>query len=221
MKLSSRFFWPVAALVTAATLFLLLTSAHCLAGDVSTEVGFEANSQANGSKSTGNRFDVPASMSDVSPKVLQELAPTGVLRAAINYGNPVHAQRGPDGGPRGVSVDLAHELARRLVVPVSLVIFDAAGKVFDAIASNAIDVAFLAIDPVRVAQILFTAPYAVIEGTYLVCDGSSLKAIEDFDRKGVRIAVSKGSVYDLFLTRKLKHAELVCCDTPADCRALF
>jgi polar amino acid transport system substrate-binding protein len=149
-------------------------------------------------------------MNPPSKDALHELAPTGILRAAINFGNPVLAQKNPDSGePGGVSVDLARELAKRLAVPIQLVLFDAAGKVFEAAQSNAWDIAFLAVDPVRAAEILFTAPYVLIEGTYIVREASPFHAIEEFDRPGVRIAVTKGAAYDLFLTRNMKQAELV------------
>lgn len=146
----------------------------------------------------------------VSPDIVKTLAPEGRLRAAINLGNPVLAQRGEGGGePRGISVDLARELGRRLGVPVELVPFDAAGRVTDAVRAGAWDIAFLAVDPVRAGEISFTAPYVVIEGTYLVPDGSALRTVEDVDRDGVRIAVGRGSAYDLYLTRVLKNAQIV------------
>ncbi|HXP98186.1 MAG TPA: ABC transporter substrate-binding protein [Telmatospirillum sp.] len=161
-------------------------------------------------------------MEPVSPDVLQELASSGVLRAAINFGNPVLAQQSQGNGePIGASVDLARELGRHLGVPVRLETYDAAGKVFEGIESNAWDVAFLAIDPARASKILFTAPYVIIEGTYIVRDDSSFHAIEDFDRPGVKIAVGKGAAYDLFLTRTLKHAELVRADTSPGAVDLF
>jgi polar amino acid transport system substrate-binding protein len=146
----------------------------------------------------------------LAPDLVKELAPTGRLRAAINFGNTVLAQPGPAGGPpRGVSGELARELARRLGVGIDYVTFDAAGKVFDALKDGLWDVAFLAVDPVRAAGIAFTAPYVVIEGVYLVPKGSPLQTVEDVDRDGVRIAVAKGSAYDLFLSRAIKHATLV------------
>jgi len=151
-----------------------------------------------------------ASLAPVPPAVRADLASSGKLRAAINFGNPVLAQKDPaTGDPRGISVDLARELGRRLDVPVELVLFDAAGKVFDAAQENRWDVAFLAIDPARATEITFTAPYVLIEGTYLIPADSPLRAIEDVDRDGVRIAVGNKSAYDLFLTRTLKHAQLV------------
>jgi len=161
-------------------------------------------------------------MNPPSKVELQELAPQGVLRAAINFGNPVLAQRNRESGePCGVSVDLARELAKRLGVPIELVLFDAAGKVFEAAQSNAWDIAFLALDPVRAAEILFTAPYVIIEGTYLVREASPFHTIEDFDKTGVRIAVAKGAAYDLFLTRALKHAKLVRHETSSGAMELF
>jgi polar amino acid transport system substrate-binding protein len=151
-----------------------------------------------------------ATVPTVPPGGRSELAPTGKLRAAINFGNPVLAQKDQASGePRGVSVDLARELGRRLGVPVELVTFDAAGKVFDALKTGAWDIAFLAIDPVRAAEIVFTVPYVVIEGAYLVPADSPLRTIQDVDRDGVRVAVGNKSAYDLYLTRTLKRAQLV------------
>ena len=142
--------------------------------------------------------------------IIKDLAPTGQLRAAINFGNAVLAQQDPvSGEPRGVSVDLARELGRRLDVPVKLVTFDAAGKVFEAIKTGVLDVVFLAIDPLRATEIVYTAPYVLIEGTYLVPADSSLQTIKDVDRDGVRIAVGRGAAYDLYLTRTLQHAQLI------------
>ena len=48
----------------------------------------------------------------------------------------------------------------------------------------------------------------MIEGSYLVRQDSPLQRNEDVDRPGVRVAVGKGSAYDLFLTREIKHAQL-------------
>jgi polar amino acid transport system substrate-binding protein len=148
-------------------------------------------------------------VSGIPSDVVKDLAPTGKLRAAINFGNMVLAQKSATGEPTGITVELARELARRLGVPLELVAFDAAGKVFDTLKTGTLDIVFLAIEPVRAAEIDFTAPYVIIEGVYMVPRNSALKAVPDVDRAGVRIAVNKGSAYDLFLTRTLKHAELV------------
>lgn len=151
-----------------------------------------------------------AAAQPVLPEILKDLAPQGTLRAAINFGNPVLAQKdAATGEPRGISVDLARELGRRLGVGVDLVLYDAAGKVADAARTGAWDIAFLAVDPGRAADIAFTAPYVVIEGTYLVPADSPLKTIDDVDREGIRVVVGNKSAYDLYLTRALKKAQLV------------
>jgi polar amino acid transport system substrate-binding protein len=149
-------------------------------------------------------------MTTVSPDVLKDLAPTGKLRAAINLGNMVLAQKDPaTGQPKGITPDLARELGRRLGVPVELVPFDAAGKVFEAVKTGALDVMFLAIEPVRANEIAFTAPYVLIEGVYMVPKDSKIASVADVDHDGIRIGVSRNSAYDLYLTRTLKHATLV------------
>jgi polar amino acid transport system substrate-binding protein len=149
---------------------------------------------------------------DVVPsEVARDLAPSGTLRAAINYGNPVLAQRdATTGEARGVSVDLARELARRVGVPLELRPYEAAGKVTADATSGRWDIAFVARDPERAKEIEFTDPYVIIEGGYLVPANSPIQTIDDVDRAGVRIAVSRGSAYDLFLSRGvIKRATLV------------
>src|SRR5271166_4179514 len=130
-------------------------------------------------------------MSTVSTDVLKDLAPTGKVRAAINLGNMVLAQKDPvSGQPKGITPDLARELGRRLGVPIELVPFDAAGKVFEAVKTGSLDVLFLAIEPVRANEISFTAPYVIIEGVYMVPRDSKIASVAEVDRDGVRIGVS-------------------------------
>ena len=148
-------------------------------------------------------------MTAIDPQLIAELAPTGALRASINVGNPILARLDADGKPFGVSIDLAREFARRLGMDVQLVVFDAAGKSVDAVTNEQADFGFFAIDPVRGAGISFTAPYVLIEGAYMVRDDSPLSDNAEVDQPGRRVTVGKGSAYDLYLTRELKHAEIV------------
>ena len=139
-----------------------------------------------------------------------EFAPSGRLRAAINLGNPILANRDPTSGqPFGVSIDLANELARQLGVGVELQVFDGAAKSVDAVSQCQADIGFFAVDPLRGAGLHFTAPYILIEGSYLVRETSPLRANEQVDAPGHRVAVGQGSAYDLFLTRELKQAQIV------------
>ncbi|OVZ55028.1 ABC transporter substrate-binding protein [Pigmentiphaga sp. NML080357] len=134
--------------------------------------------------------------------------PQQVLRASINVGNPILASRDDERGARGVSVDLAGELARRLGVRLELVVFPSAGESVEAVAAEKADIGFFAIDPKRGEHIAFTEPYVVIEGAYLVRDGSAIAEHADVDRPGVRVTVGKGSAYDLYLSRSLQHARI-------------
>ena len=155
------------------------------------------------------------------PAPASTVAPTGTLRAAINFGNPVLAQRGPDGAPAGVSVALATELARRLGVPLAIVPFNSAGSVTAALKEGGYDIAFLAVDPVRGQGLNFTAPYVLIEGGYAVRGSSRFDTVESVDAPGVSVAVATGSAYDLYLTRALRHATLHRFPTGNDAAAAF
>jgi polar amino acid transport system substrate-binding protein len=139
-----------------------------------------------------------------------EFLTKGKLRAAINLGNPLLAGL-PAGAaaPVGVSVDLASAFALHLGVELELVMFEAAGKAAEALARGDIDIGFVAIDPLRGESIRFSAPYLQIEGSYLVRAGSPIASNDDVDRPAVRVAAGLGSAYDLYLSRTLKHAQLV------------
>jgi polar amino acid transport system substrate-binding protein len=146
---------------------------------------------------------------NVTPAIHAAFTPSGTLRASINLGNPILANADADGKPYGVSVDLATAFAKRLGAALQLVVFDAAGKSVDAVMKEQADIGFFAIDPVRGADIAFTAPYVLIEGYYLVRADSPLQSNEDVDREGNRVVVGKGSAYDLYLTRTLKNAQIL------------
>jgi len=153
--------------------------------------------------------------SALPPHVLDDLAPTGVLRAAVNLGNPVLAQGTPD-EPRGVTVDIANAVGERLGVPVEMLCFDAARRSFEAMASGAADICFLAVEPARETEVAFTEPYVLIEGVYVVPEESTVRSVADVDRDGVRVGVKTGSAYDLYLTRTLERATLVRGDEGTD-----
>ena len=155
-------------------------------------------------------------MRNIPAELVARFTPTSVLRAAINLGNPILAGTDPSSSEaRGVSVDLARELARRLGVAVELVVVDTAGKSVDAVAEERADVGFFAVDPLRGASIAFTAPYVLIEGCYLVQDDSPIRDNGEVDRPGHVVVVGAGSAYDLHLSRQLKQATIVRAATSA------
>jgi polar amino acid transport system substrate-binding protein len=146
----------------------------------------------------------------ITPALVSAFAPGGALRASINLGNPILANRDPvSGEPAGVSIDLAREFARRLGADIELVLFEKAAASVDAIKGERADIGFFAIDPARSEGLLFTAPYVLIEGSYLVPQASALTDNAQVDSQGRRISVGSGSAYDLFLSRELRQAEIV------------
>lgn len=149
-----------------------------------------------------------ASSPSAPPAAVAELAPTGKLRAVINYGNPILANKTAAGDPSGVSVDLARELAKRLGVAAELVTVTSAGQSVEILKSGRVDVGFFAIDPARAVDTAFTGPYVQIEGAYLVRNDSPLRSNDQVDREGTRVAVGLRSAYDLFLSRELKRAKI-------------
>jgi polar amino acid transport system substrate-binding protein len=147
---------------------------------------------------------------NLTKSLISEFTPAGKLRASINLGNPILANKDPaTGQPYGVSIDLANEFAGRLGVGIELIVFDAAGKSAQALKNDQADIGFIAIDPVRGEGINFTPPYILIEGSYMVPVNSAIRSNEEVDREGNRVAVGAGSAYDLYLTRELRHAQIV------------
>ena len=69
----------------------------------------------------------------IAPALVAAFAPGGTLRASINLGNPILANKDPaTGEPVGVSIDLAREFARRLGAGIELVVFEKAAASVDA-----------------------------------------------------------------------------------------
>ena len=147
---------------------------------------------------------------DVDRIVAAQLAPTGVLRAAINLSNFLLVTgRTPGGDPTGVSPDIARAVADRLGLPVRYVCYASPGLVSDAATTGEWDIANIGAEPERARSIAFTDAYCEIEATYLVPAGSPITAIEEVDRPGVRIAFADRSAYGLWLTANIRHATLV------------
>jgi len=144
-----------------------------------------------------------------STAIIRSFCPAGTLRASINLGNPLLASMDDSGQPVGVSVDMANQLATILGVDIELLAFEKAMKSVEAVTAEQADIGFFAIDPARGAQIAFSTPYVLIEGYYLVRDGSAITDNADVDQAPNRVVVGTGSAYDLFLTRELKNATIV------------
>jgi polar amino acid transport system substrate-binding protein len=164
-----------------------------------------------------------ASQSGTAPAdVVAALAPNGRIRAAINLGNEVLAQRDPKTGiVSGVIVDITNELARRLGTPVDSIYYDTGGKIAPAQPTDRWTISYLGTEQSRVAGFVVTEPYLTLDGTYLVRANSRFRSVADLDQDGVQIATALNSAYDQELSRMLKHAKLVRAPTSLAAIELF
>jgi polar amino acid transport system substrate-binding protein len=145
-----------------------------------------------------------------SPQIAAELAPTGVLRAAINMGNFLLVTgKTPSGDPTGVSPDIAAAVAARLGVPVKFVPYARPGELADDAEKGLWDIGNIGAEPQRAAVINFTAAYCEIEATYLVPAGSPIRDVAEVDQQGRRISVTARSAYGLWLENNYKRGELL------------
>jgi len=142
--------------------------------------------------------------------VKSELAPTGVLRAAINMGNFLLVTgKSPSGDPEGVAPDMAAAIAARLGVPVKYVPYARPGELADDAEKGLWDIGLIGAEPQRAAVINFTAAYCEIEATYLVPASSPIRNVDEVDQPGMRVAVTARSAYGLWLENNIKKAELL------------
>ena len=149
-------------------------------------------------------------MKTIDFSTLSSFAPTATLRVGINLGNPILANEEPNTKRLyGVTIDIANEIGKRISLPVQLTPFKTAGATVDAVKAGEIDLVFVAIDPVRGADISYTPAYIQIEGAYMVKADSTINNNEEVDAVGNEIVVGKGSAYDLHLSREIKNATLL------------
>jgi len=145
-----------------------------------------------------------------SQQTVSELAPTGVLRAAINMGNFLLVTgKDPSGDPSGVSPDMAAAIAARLGVPVKYVPYARPGEIADDAEKGLWDIGNIGAEPQRAAVINFTAAYCEIEATYLVPAGSPIRNVAEVDQPGKRVAVTARSAYGLWLENNFKEGQLL------------
>jgi polar amino acid transport system substrate-binding protein len=158
----------------------------------------------------------------VSPQVKTQLAPSGVLSAAVYLGNFLLVTgRSTSGEPTGISPDICRAIARRLGVELSLIGFNTQAEVVDAVISGRCGISLLGSDPARAQKITFTPAYVELEASYLVAANSPITELSQVDQPGMRIASFYKSAYDLWLQRNLKHASLVHADSVKASNELF
>jgi polar amino acid transport system substrate-binding protein len=161
-------------------------------------------------------------LSSISSAVREQLAPHGVLSAAVYLGNFLLVTgRTASGEPTGIAPDICRAIAKQLDVSLDLIGYETQDEVVDAAASGRCSIVLVGSDPARAQKVTFTPAYAELEATYLVPMGSPIQNISQVDQPGVRIASFFKSAYDHWLQRNLKHATLVHADSLQASNELF
>ena len=161
-------------------------------------------------------------MDSISSSVREQLAPHGVLSAAVYLGNFLLVTgRTVSGEPTGIAPDICRAIAKRLDLSLDLTGYETQDEVVDAAASGRCGIVLVGSDPARAQRVTFTPAYAELEATYLVPIDSPIQNISQVDQPGVRIASFFKSAYDHWLQRNLKHATLVHADSLQASNELF
>jgi len=148
-------------------------------------------------------------LSSISSAVMAQLAPEGVLSAAVYLGNFLLVTgRSSTGEPTGIAPDICRAIAKRLDVPLDLIGFKTQDEVIEAAACGSCGIVLVGSDPALAQKVTFTPAYVELEATYLVLEDSTIRDVAQVDQPGMRIASFHKSAYDLWLQRNLKHATL-------------
>src|SRR5215468_2305265 len=139
-----------------------------------------------------------------------DIAPGGTLRTAYLGTNPAQAMRDPATGEvRGAAYDLARELARRNNVPLEFKPIASPPAVIEAVKNGEADIGFVAYETTRLGMVEFSQTYMLVRQSFLVLDGSPIKAIADIDRTGQKIAGTVNDSITLCMKRILRQATVV------------
>ena len=142
--------------------------------------------------------------------VAHDIVPGGTLRAVYLGTNPAQAMRDPATGEvRGPAYDLARELARRNNVPLEFKPIAGPPAVIEAVKNGEADIGFVAYEATRLGTVEFSQTYMLVRQSFLVLDGSPIKAIADIDRAGQKIAGTVNDSIMLCMKRILKQATIV------------
>jgi polar amino acid transport system substrate-binding protein len=143
----------------------------------------------------------------------RELLPTGKLRVGIGVGASPSAfwtvRDSSTGLPRGVTVDLAYALARRLEAPLELVVYANSGEVVAAGPRGEWDVAFMPEDAERRKIVDFAPAYSLSTSTFMVRAGSGIRTLAEVDRPGVRAAGIANTTTARSAANTLKNTQLL------------
>ena len=113
---------------------------------------------------------------------------------------------------------MTRELGRRVGVQVALRGLQTPQLVIDAVQRGEADIGFVAYNPERAGPVEFSQVFMLVQQTFIVREGSSIRTVADIDRTNQKIGAVRGDSIALYLARNLTQARLVEMP-PADTRA--
>ena len=135
----------------------------------------------------------PAPGVAVDARIVQALAPTGVLRIGVYLGSPTSMVKDAQGQSRGIALDLGQALGKALGVPTQVVVHERIAQVVQAMTQQQVDVTFTNASAARAKLIDFSAPLLDLELGYAVMTAGPITSMAEVDRSGVLVGVSEGS----------------------------
>ena len=137
------------------------------------------------------------------------LAPTGTLRAVYIVANLAQARLDPQtGNVTGVVADITRELGRRADVPTTITPLPTAAAVLEAVRNGNADIGYVAPNPERTGQVLYSQTYMLVQQSALVRTDSHLQSVHDLDRAGLVIGINTDDSVGVWLQERLKIARV-------------
>jgi polar amino acid transport system substrate-binding protein len=153
---------------------------------------------------------IAAALASGSSVMAGDVVPGDTLRAAYLGTNPAQAMRdAATGEVRGAAYDLARELARRNNVRLEFKPIAGPPAVIAAVKNGEADIGFVAYEATRLGTVEFSQTYMLVRQSFLVLDGSPIKAVADIDRAGQKIGGTVNDSITLCMKRILKQATIV------------
>ena len=153
---------------------------------------------------------IAAALASGSSVMAGDVVPGDTLRAAYLGTNPAQAMRdAATGEVRGAAYDLARELARRNNVRLEFKPIAGPPAVIAAVKNGEADIGFVAYGATRLGTVEFSQTYMLVRQSFLVLDGSPIKAVADIDRAGQKIGGTVNDSITLCMKRILKQATIV------------
>ena len=150
----------------------------------------------------------PLALSD--PAWATDLAPGATLRAVYLGTNPAQAARDPATGHlRGPSYELAAELARLHGMALAFRSVNDPPTVIEEVRAGRADIGFVAYEATRLGTVEFSQPYMLVQQSFLVLDGSPIRAIADIDQPDRTIAGTTNDSITLCMQRILHRASVL------------